>query len=187
MRGSKIVASMVCIGAIMVTNLSLAIELDKGLLLRLESDAIYQDAPRLHTQIGSYNVVRSLTDDGEGATSFSLEYQDKVRLPYGFRMIGGALTNSEDDWFIYAGVMRQVQIVEKGYMNISFAPGYYHYGDKNVDLDYPLEFKSGVETGYEFDNKMRMGVSFSHISNASLSSHNPGTEILAINYSIPLM
>ena len=44
------------------------------------------------------------------------------------------------------------------------------------DLGYELEFRSGIEIGYVFCNKSRLGVHFYHISNASLGRKNPGEE-----------
>ena len=63
--------------------------------------------------------------------------------------------------------------------------GYYANGD-GPDLGFPLEFRSGVELGYRFDNRSRLAVGFSHISNADLGDRNPGTEIVTMTYSIPV-
>ena len=49
-----------------------------------------------------------------------------------------------------------------------------------------LEFRSGIEVAWRFDNRSRLGVEFTHISNAGIYDRNPGTETLTVNYSIPL-
>jgi hypothetical protein len=67
----------------------------------------------------------------------------------------------------------------------SFAAGYYDNGD-GVDLGHEVEFRSSIELSYRFDNRTRLGVSFYHLSNASIGDTNPGTEVLSVVYSIPL-
>ena len=36
-------------------------------------------------------------------------------------------------------------------------------------------------------NKNRIGLSFSHISNANISNTNPGVEIISLSYQIPYL
>ena len=54
------------------------------------------------------------------------------------------------------------------------------------DLGGGLEFRSGVELAYRFENNMRFGIAFSHISNAGLGDINPGTESLVLTWAVPL-
>lgn len=62
------------------------------------------------------------------------------------------------------------------------------YGSGNgPDLGHIIEFRTGVEVAYRFDNRARLGVSFHHLSNADLNAKkNGGTETLAIVYSLPI-
>ena len=55
--------------------------------------------------------------------------------------------------------------------------------DKN--LGSPVEFKTGVEFAYRFDNAARLGLVFDHISNAGFTQTNPGTEQLLLMLSWP--
>ena len=66
----------------------------------------------------------------------------------------------------------------------SFAAGLYADGD-GKDLGHAVEFRSALELSYEFKNHHRLGLMFYHLSNASLSNNNPGTEVLSLGYSIP--
>ncbi|MAJ81835.1 MAG: hypothetical protein CMF41_02855 [Legionellales bacterium] len=61
---------------------------------------------------------------------------------------------------------------------ISVGPGYYHEGS-GVDLGYDLEFKE--EIGYEIVKNIHIGMF--HLSNAGLSSYNPGVNALFISFS----
>ena len=63
----------------------------------------------------------------------------------------------------------------------SFAPGYYHEGS-GLDLGHALEFRSQIEFAYRFDDRSRIGVAVSHMSNASIADENPGTESAILYY-----
>ena len=63
----------------------------------------------------------------------------------------------------------------------SFAPGLYHRGD-GKDLGHVLEFKSEVQLSYELSNSSSLGISYNHVSNASLGDKNPGANSYMFNY-----
>ena len=65
------------------------------------------------------------------------------------------------------------------------AVGYWHRGG-GKDLGGPVEFKSGGEFAWRFNNNSRVGFLFDHISNAGLDKKNPGVESAMLMYSIPL-
>jgi hypothetical protein len=65
------------------------------------------------------------------------------------------------------------------------AVGAYTEGD-GQDLGHVIEFRSGFELAYRFDDRSRLGVAVHHLSNASIGDDNPGTETALIYYSIPL-
>jgi lipid A 3-O-deacylase len=66
----------------------------------------------------------------------------------------------------------------------SFAAGLYLDGD-GKDLGHAIEFRSALEVSYQFKNRHRLGLMIYHLSNASLSDNNPGTEVLSLGYSVP--
>ena len=67
----------------------------------------------------------------------------------------------------------------------SFAVGAYADGN-GKDLGGVLEFRSAIALAWRFDDRSRLGVEFSHLSNAGIYDTNPGTENLTVNYSVPL-
>ena len=72
----------------------------------------------------------------------------------------------------------------KFFFTPSFGAGIYNDGSgKNLGND--LQFRTSLEISYELKNKNRIGISFSHISNANLGDKNPGVEILSFSYHIP--
>ena len=70
------------------------------------------------------------------------------------------------------------------YFTPSFGAGIYDDGS-GKKLGNTLQFRTSFEVSYELKNKNRIGISFSHISNANLSDKNPGVEILSFSYHIP--
>ena len=66
----------------------------------------------------------------------------------------------------------------------SFAAGLYLDGD-GKDLGHAIEFRSALEVSYQFKIRLRLGLMIYHLSNASLSDNNPGTEVLSLGYSVP--
>ena len=63
----------------------------------------------------------------------------------------------------------------------SFAPGLYHEGD-GKDLGHILEFKSELQLSYEASELTNFGMSYNHVSNASLGSKNPGANSYMFNF-----
>jgi hypothetical protein len=84
-----------------------------------------------------------------------------------------------------AGVLVDVFFGKRVVVTASFGAGYYENGD-GKDLGHEIEFRSQIEIGYRFDNRSRLSLAFSHISNASIGEDNPGVEILNVYYSTPL-
>ena len=59
------------------------------------------------------------------------------------------------------------------------------YKGSGKDLGSVVEFKTGGEFAYRFDDHSRLGLQFDHISNAGIGKHNPGTESLVLFWSFP--
>jgi len=66
----------------------------------------------------------------------------------------------------------------------SFGAGIYNDGS-GKKLGNDVQFRTSLEVSYQLENKNRIGISFSHISNANLGDKNPGVEILSFSYHIP--
>lgn len=67
----------------------------------------------------------------------------------------------------------------------NFSTGIYWKG-RGRDLGCPLEFQSALELAYEMENKVRIGIQISHVSNAHLSERNPGFNALTLRVAFPL-
>ncbi len=99
--------------------------------------------------------------------------------------IGVSVTDSNDTWIGIGATYTARFADQRAYVQLSLLPGLYAEGS-GPDLGSPIEFRSGIELGYEARNGLRMGVSFDHRSNAGISSTNPGLETLQFRVSIPL-
>lgn len=63
--------------------------------------------------------------------------------------------------------------------------GGYHQG-RGKDLGTALEFRTGAELAYRLRDGSRVGVAFTHTSNAGIGGRNPGLESVVVNYELPL-
>ena len=118
------------------------------------------------------------------AAEFRLEYRaaDKFWI---FKPLGGVMGTSDGAWYVFAGVGVDVFFGDRFVVTPSFAPGYYHHGG-GLDLGHELEFRSQIEFAWRFDNRSRLGLAVSHMSNASIGDTNPGTESAMVYYSVPI-
>ncbi|MEM6702343.1 MAG: acyloxyacyl hydrolase [Acidobacteriota bacterium] len=48
-----------------------------------------------------------------------------------------------------------------------------------------MEFRSGIDVRYRFEKKGALALGFYHLSNASISSTNPGTNSLLLRIELP--
>lgn len=68
---------------------------------------------------------------------------------------------------------------------VGIGPGYYRQGN-DAYLGGDFEIMSFVEIAYRLNNDALLGLRFAHLSNGSTAARNPGTELLSLQYSIPL-
>ena len=118
------------------------------------------------------------------AVDFRLEYRHGQKF-WIFKPWVGVEATSDGAVYGAAGVLVDVFFGNRVVLTPSFGAGYYEEGD-GKDLGHEIEFRSQIEVSYRFDDRSRLGLAFSHISNASIADDNPGVEILNVYYSIPL-
>ena len=70
------------------------------------------------------------------------------------------------------------------FVELHAMPGLYA-PNGGFDLGGPLEFRSGIEIGYENRKGWRYGLSYDHRSNAGIFKNNPGIETVQFRVSIP--
>ena len=139
---------------------------------------------RKDTEIALYTGMFDFSDDKQAAGVFGLEHQNEDLYRDSFvgkisPITGGFLTENSAFYF-YSGVQAEYDV---GFLTVtpSFAPGYYNSGD-GKDLGYPLECKSEVQMSFNLSETSNLGMSYNHISNASLGKKNPGANSYMINF-----
>ena len=93
---------------------------------------------------------------------------------------GGFITENSAA-YIYTGIEWNVDMGGGLTFTPSFAPGLYHEGD-GKDLGHVLEFKSEVQLSYASSDETSFGLSYNHVSNASLGDKNPGANSYMFNF-----
>ena len=149
--------------------------------------------------LGIYDIKFDGSDRNQ-ATDFRYEYRsDESLLDIGPKednffflkpFFGVEFTNDSASYFL-TGFYFEDNLGElfegdksKFFLTPSFGAGIYDDGS-GKKLGNDLQFRTALEVSYELQNKNRIGISLSHISNANLGSKNPGVEVLSFSYHIP--
>ena len=120
---------------------------------------------------------------GDHAAEFRLEYRSKLEW-WIFRPFSGVMLTSDRALYGYGGILLDLYFGRRIVVTPSFAIGAFDRGH-GKDLGHTVEFRSQIEVAYRFPDRSRLGISFNHLSNASISDKNPGAESLMLTYAIP--
>ena len=136
------------------------------------------------TELNIFTGLFDFSDDKQKAGLFGLQHQNEELFRESFlgklSPITGGFVTENSAFYLYTGVQGEYNL---GSLTItpSFAPGYYDYGN-GKDLGYPLEFKSEVQVSLGLSESTKYGMSYNHISNASLGTKNPGANSYMFNF-----
>ena len=125
------------------------------------------------------------SDHKQKALLFGFQHQNetlerKLFIGNASPITGGFITENSAA-YIYTGVEWNYDMGSKMTFTPSFAPGLYSEGD-GKDLGHILEFKTEVQASYDYSETTSFGMSYNHISNASLGDKNPGANSYEINF-----
>ena len=135
-------------------------------------------------QLNIFTGNFDFSDEKQSALLVGFQHQDEnlnrdTFLGNVSPITGGFITDNSAA-YIYTGVEWNVDM--GGLMfTPSFAPGLYHEGN-GKDLGHVLEFKSEVQLSYSVSDNTSFGVSYNHVSNASLGDKNPGANSYMFNF-----
>ena len=136
------------------------------------------------TELNFFTGMFDFSDHKQSSGLFGMQHQNEDLFRNSFlgklSPITGAFLTEKSAFYLYTGVQADYNL---GFLTItpSFAPGYYNYGD-GKDLGSPLEFKSEVQVSLNLSNSTEFGMSYNHISNASLGDRNPGANSYMFNF-----
>ena len=150
-----------------------------GLLLAGTFAARAEPATSIVVATGQYGMRKEVPH----AIGFDLQIRTPWRWTV-FRPIAGALTSSGGGTFLYTGVMADFDLPLGLRLSPGFAPSI-ALARATGDLGFPVEFRSSLELSIAAGDRLRVGVGFSHISNARLGDRNPGVELLMLVLAFP--
>ena len=138
-----------------------------------------------NNQLNFFTGNFDFSDDKQSAYLIGFQHQDENLNRDTFlgdvSPITGVFVTENSAAYIYTGIEWNMDMGEKISFTPSFAPGLYHQGD-GKDLGHVLEFKTEVQMSYATSEKSSFGVSYNHVSNASLGDKNPGANSYMFNF-----
>ena len=137
-----------------------------------------------NTEFNVYTGMFDFSDDGKRSTLIGFQHQNEDLNRDTFlgnlSPITGAMITADNASYFYTGVQANYKVGGL-FFSLSFAPGYYNQGD-GKDLGHALEFKSEVQLSLELPKESQFGLSYNHLSNASLGNKNPGANSYMFNF-----
>jgi len=148
-----------------------------GTPIRAESDQVAFDGGRL-------DPVKNV----KPATAFGLEFRDGQILLWRLRPFIGAGFTTDHSFYGYGGIRIGAHWGDHLIVTPSFAVGGYSRGDGKALGSPPIIGRFGIDLEYGFDNEVRIGVGYHHMSNGKVfgQESNPGTEVIGLTFSIPV-
>ena len=160
------------------TGLALTLALGIGFSLWGSVPAQAEEPDFFAFSAGGYDV-----NDDETAAEFRVEYRSDLRFWTLLPFIGLAGT-TDAAIYGYAGLGLDIFLGRRIVLQPNAAFVGYAKGD-GKDLGGGLQFRTGGEIAWRFDDYSRLAIAFHHISNAGIYDDNPGTELLVLTYSVP--
>ncbi len=117
---------------------------------------------------------------------YGMEYRWKPLTQYAIRPAAGVISAENDASYVFLGLRRDFFLGEHWLLTGSFDAGYFEERDE-LNLGLELEFRSGLEAAYQFDNRYRIGVALYHLSNGGFGKRNPGTESVVLSLTAPII
>jgi len=150
----------------------------------IADDGLNETVSSNETELNFFTGMFDFSDDKQSSGLLGLQHQNEELFRNSFlgklSPITGGFFTEKSAFYLYSGVQAEYEL---GFLTItpSFAPGYYNYGN-GKDLGYPLEFKSEVQASFNISENTSLGMSYNHISNASLGTKNPGANSYMLNF-----
>ena len=150
----------------------------------IASFANAEDKKLKDTELNVFTGMFDFSDDKQASGIIGLQHQndDLFRKSFLGKLspITGGFITEKSAIYLYTGAQTEYDV---GIFTItpSFAPGYYNTGN-GKDLGSALEFKSEIQMSLNLSDSTEFGMSYNHISNASLGDKNPGANSYMLNF-----
>ena len=131
-----------------------------------------------------YTGMFDFSDEGKKANLFGADYvnysSSKDIFLGNVQPVTGGMITADDAIYVYTGYQLN-QKTNSTTFSPSFAVGLYDEGD-GKDLGHAIEFKTQIQVLFEISSSSEIGISYNHISNASLGDKNPGANSYMFNF-----
>ncbi|MCD4748247.1 MAG: acyloxyacyl hydrolase [Thermoanaerobaculales bacterium] len=145
-----------------------------------------EDRLSLGLNVGIFDTAAWLDDKGDfDAIEGGLTLRWPATLVWGIGPMAGISANDDGAFWLYAGLRRPFSLGGGWSVAPNLAVSLYEEGD-GKDLGHVVEFRSGLELAFTCRSGSAVGLEFYHLSNASISDVNPGSNSLVVFYSRPL-
>ena len=138
-----------------------------------------ETTPRLAFSAGQV-IERQADEAAEIYIRYDLGHK---RGPFG-RALGFSVGENGETWIGF-GQTYDFELGGGLYGELHSMPGLYA-DNGGFDLGGPIEFRSGIELGYENRRGWRYAISYDHRSNAGIYEKNPGIETVQFRISAPI-
>ena len=131
-----------------------------------------------------YTGMFDFSDHGMKSNFFGIQHQNENLTRDSFfgtiSPVTGAMITGDNATYMYTGIQAQYNL---GIIDFtpSFTPGIYNEGD-GKDLGHLIEFKTELQFSLNLFENSQLGMSYNHISNASLGEKNPGANSYMFNF-----
>ena len=135
--------------------------------------------------LGAFDLGRENQD-----SQYGIEYEFQRGVSeYELKPVVGVMRTRGASHYVYAGFNRTSPFSQSKAglaFSISLTPGLYVYGGgEDTNLGHVFEFRSSAGLIWRFADDTRLGLHIAHLSNASVSDVNPGSELLTLTYGLP--
>lgn len=154
-----------------------------SLLAMIPQQCLAQSSPPYLTLAAGH--VGVLDHGIEDPGVLKIEYRFRPGLRWSLAPAIGAAKSGNGSSFVFADLERDFFPAKHWAVTPSFGIGSFSDGE-DVRLGHSIEFRSGIQIAYQFENKWRVGVALFHLSNGGISDRNPGTEPMFLSLSFPL-
>lgn len=155
-------------------------------LLLLPAVAATADEATLGFGAGIFDTAAWFEDAGDfDAIEAGVVLRGATGWALGLGPMAGISANEDGAVWLYAGARRPFGLGGCWQLGPTLAAAYYEPGDSK-DLGHELEFRTGLEVLCRGAGGRALGLEFYHLSNATLSDVNPGSNSLWIVYSVPI-
>jgi len=149
-----------------------------------ELNSYLSEKTKRNTELNFFTGMFDFSDHKQRSAILGIEHQNDelfIKSTRGtiYSPITGGFVTANNAFYLYTGIQAEYKI-GNFIINPSFAPGYYGEGN-GKDLGYPLEFKTELQLAFDLSDSTHLGMSYNHISNASLGDKNPGANSYMFN------